>query len=149
MKALMLSGPDPGSVLDWHDITDQTSLAIGPLRFTFARTDHPPETLAVRVDSVYGAFGYSADTGPGWSMEALGPDIDLAICEASYLHEREGSAPHLSARQAGESARKAGVKRLLLSHIWPIVDPAASATEASEAFGAPVECAVINATYPV
>ncbi|MDQ6617737.1 MAG: MBL fold metallo-hydrolase [Actinomycetota bacterium] len=149
IRDLMRSGPDTESTLAWHDVTDKSALAVGPFRLTFARTEHPPETLAVRVD-VRGsdvALGYSADTGPGWSLEALGPGLDLAICEATFLQDREGSSPHLSARQAGASARAAGVERLLISHIWPIVDPKQSEAEATEAFGAPVECAQINATY--
>jgi ribonuclease BN (tRNA processing enzyme) len=151
LRELMRSGPDTESTFTWHDITDQTALDVGPFHMTFARTDHPPETLAVRIDLVADAsqpaFAYSADTGPGWSLEALGSGLGLVICEATFLHDREGTSPHLSARQAGTTARAAQVQRLLLSHLWPIVDPKAIAAEASEAFGGPVECAQINATY--
>jgi ribonuclease BN (tRNA processing enzyme) len=176
LRGLMRSGPDTESTFVWHDITDKSVEAVGPLQLTFSRTDHPPETLAVRVDiaasggrsrdadtgsasgpalgysadtgSASGpALGYSADTGPGWSLEALGSGLTLAICEATFLRDREGTSPHLSARQAGESARAAAVERLLISHIWPIVNPKDSAAEASDAFGASVECAQMNATY--
>jgi ribonuclease BN (tRNA processing enzyme) len=161
LRDLMRSGHDTESTFTWHDITDKAVVEVGPLHLSFSRTDHPPETLAVRVDTTtkVGApagapdglpnrtFGYSADTGSGWSLEALGSGLGLAVCEATFLHDREGTSPHLSARQAGESARAAGVERLLISHIWPIVDPKESAAEASEAFGAPVECAQMNATY--
>jgi ribonuclease BN (tRNA processing enzyme) len=149
LRDLLRSGPDPESILGWHDITDKSSVAIGPFRFTCSRTDHPPETLAMRVDAPEASFGYSADTGPGWSLATLGTDLDLVICEATFLHDREGTSPHLSARQAGLAARAAGARRLLISHIWPIVDPDQSAAEASEAFGAPVECAQVNTTYGV
>jgi ribonuclease BN (tRNA processing enzyme) len=151
LQQLMRSGPDPDTTFVWHDITDRSTSDIGPFRLTFARTDHPPETLAVRVeaDGLGKAFGYSADTGPGWSIDALGPDLGLVISEATFLADREGTSPHLSARQAGQGARQAHAERLLISHIWPIVDPEASAAEATEAFGAPVECALINATYPL
>jgi len=148
---LMRGGPDTEATLDWHDVTDASQVAVGPFRFTFSRTDHPPETLAMRVDApeAGASLGYSADTGPGWSLATLGTDLDLVICEATFLHDREGTSPHLSARQAGASARAARAKRLVISHIWPIVEPADSVAEASEAFGAPVECAQMNATYTV
>jgi ribonuclease BN (tRNA processing enzyme) len=148
---LMRGGPDTKTTLDWHDITDRSVVTLGPFRFTFARTDHPPETLAMRVDAPEAgtSFGYSADTGPGWSLATIGTDLDLVICEATFLRDREGTSPHLSARQAGAAARAARVKRLVISHIWPIVDPVQSVAEASEAFGAPVECARMNATYSV
>ncbi|MDQ1426870.1 MAG: hypothetical protein QOK39_346 [Acidimicrobiaceae bacterium] len=149
LRDLMRSGPDTGSTLVWHEITDKSEVTLGPFHMRFARTDHPPETLAVRVEAGGRVFGYSADSGPAWSLEALGPGIDLAICEATFLHDREGTSPHMSARQAGTTARAAGVGRLLISHIWPIVDPTESAAEASAAFGAPVECAQMNATYPL
>ena len=63
---------------------------------------------------------YTADTGPEWSLEALGHDADLALCEATLLVETEGSAPHLSARQAGIMARDApACGTLVLTHFWP------------------------------
>ncbi len=149
LRAMMRSGTDTEPTLAWHDVTDHTVTTIGPFRLAFARTDHPPETLAVRVDADGHptAFAYSADTGPGWSMSTLGPDLGVVISEATFLQDREGTSPHLSARQAGQKAREAEVERLLISHIWPIVDPEESAAEATEAFGAPVEWARMNATY--
>lgn len=151
LQAMMRSQVDTDDTFIWHDITDKTSVPVGPFDLTFSRTDHPPETLAVRAEvSVRGgrrAFGYTADSGPGWTVGSLGSGLDLLISEATFLHDREGTSPHISGRQAGAFARQAGVRRLLVSHIWPIVSPAAVATEASETFGAPVSCAQVNTTY--
>ena len=44
---------------------------VGTMAFTFSRTDHGPETLAMRVDAGGRSLGYSADTGPG--VVARGP----------------------------------------------------------------------------
>lgn len=140
---------EPGPTFDWHTVADGDSVAVGGLSLRFSRTDHPPETLAVRVDGDGRSLGYTADTGPDWSLEALGPEIDLALCEATYLADREGTAGHLSARQAGAMAAAAGAARLLLTHIWPVVDPAASRAEAEGAYGGPVDLARLNETYPV
>lgn len=41
---------------------------------------------------------------------------------------------HLSAREAGQVARAAGGRRLLLTHFWPGNDRISSAAEAREAF---------------
>jgi ribonuclease BN (tRNA processing enzyme) len=149
LRHLMRSGPDSESTFEWREITGGASVACGPFRLSFSRTDHPPETLAARVEAGGRAFGYSADTGPGWQLEALGRDLDLAICEATFLQDREGTSPHLSARQAGATARAAAARRLLITHIWPIVDPKDSVAEAAGAFGGPVEWAQMNETYPV
>jgi ribonuclease BN (tRNA processing enzyme) len=132
-----------------HTVTDGDTAAIGDLAFTFSRTDHGKETLAARVESAGRVLGYSADSGPGWSLEALGTGIDLALCEATFLHDREGSMQHLSARQAGATAKAAGAERLVATHLWPTVDRAAAKAEAEDAFGAPVEVAAVGAGYDV
>ena len=101
----------------------------------------------MRVDAGGRSLGYSADTGPAWSLEALGPGLDLALCEATMTIEEEGTLQHLSARQAGLSARAAGAGRLVLTHLWATLDPEQSRAEASVAFGAPVEVATVGARY--
>ena len=117
---------------------------IGPLSLSFSRTDHPPVTFAVRVEGAGRVLGYSADTGPEWSFKAFGPEIDLALCEATYTQEHEGTAGHMSGRQAGQSAREAGVHRLIITHHSPVVSPEAVYLEALTAFGRPVERAAVG-----
>lgn len=133
--------------LMWDTIADGHRREIGDLSLTFSRTDHPPETLAVRVDTGGRSLGYSADSGPGWSLEALGPGLDLALCEATYLEDMEGRGQHMSARQAGISARAAGAGRLVLTHLQPGTDRYASRAEGAAAFGGDVEVADENAVY--
>jgi ribonuclease BN (tRNA processing enzyme) len=130
----------------WRTVEDGASVDIGGLRCTFSRTDHGPETLAVRVDGDGRSLGYSADSGPGWSLEALGPGLDLALCEATFLRDREGTVLHMSGRQAGDTARAARAARLMITHIWPTIPPALVADEASDAFGRRVEVATLNAS---
>ena len=92
-------------------------------------------------------LGYSADSGPGWSLDALGRDLDVALCEATFLHDRESEDQnHMSGRQAGVAAKQAGAKRLVVTHTWPTVDPVAAASEAAAAFGGSVEMAVVGLT---
>lgn len=136
-------------VFDWRTVADGDRIEVGSLALQFSRTDHPPETLAVRVDGGGRSLGYSADTGPGWSYDALGPGIDLALCEATWLADKEGEGIHLSARQAASMARRCQVGRLLLTHLWPTVDPDHSREEATAAYGEPVDVARMHEEYPV
>lgn len=141
--------PDTDAQLDWHDVADGDRADVGTLSFAFSRTDHGPETLGMRVDGGGRSFGYSADTGPGWSVEALGAGLDLVLCEATVGVEDEGKMQHLSARQAGASARDAGARRLVLTHLWPTLDAERARAEGSDAFGAEAEVASVGARYEV
>ena len=132
---------------DWRIVRDGASGSVGGLRLRFSRTDHGPETLAVRIDGDGQSLGYSADTGPRWSLASLGAGLDLALCESSYCGDKAGAPGHLTAGQAGADARAAGARRLLLTHFWPTVDREQCAREAAAAFGGPVEIATTNEEY--
>ena len=110
---------------------------------------HGQETLAMRVEGGGRTLGYSADSGPGWSLAELGTGLHLALCEATYLRDSEGKAHHMSARQAGLSGRAAAVERLVLTHRWPTVPAEAAWNEGSEAFGAEVTIAELHREYEV
>lgn len=131
-------------LLEWHEVEAGDRVEVGCLALTFSRTDHGPPTNAVRVDAAGGdgapaaALAYSADTGAGWSVEALGTGIGTFLCEATYTRDREGQFRHLSGRQAGAMAAAAGVGRLVVTHRWPSVGADALAAEADDAFGRPV-----------
>ncbi len=71
---------------------------------------------------------------------------DLLLCEATYQHDDIRSPMHLSARQAGEMARAAGARHLMLTHLWPGLDPVASVEEGSDAFGHAVVLAAPHVT---
>ena len=135
------------AALCWHIVTGGDSVSIGDVACTFFRTDHTFETLAVRMEGAGRVLGYSADTGPGWSLTELGADLDLVLCEATYTAEHEGTAGHMSGRQAGEQAHRASIRRLVITHRWPTMDAAAVTAEAVAAFGAPVEQAVIGKEF--
>ncbi len=124
--------------LQWVDVADRDQLEVAGMRLGFSRTDHGPETLAVLVEAAGVRLGYSADTGPGWSIGELGEGLDLAVCEATWTSSQEGRAQHLSGRQAGAMAQEAGARALLITHRWPTIPTSEVTQEASRAFGRPV-----------
>ncbi len=148
LAAAMATSLDPTFV--WHETADGAEFTVDSLRFRLSATDHYVETLAVRVDDeVSGhSLGYSADTGPGWSLAKLGTGLDLALCESTYPTDEEAAGVlHLSARQAGDMGRVAGVRRLVLTHLWPDTDPEAHRREGTAGFGREVDVARTNERY--
>jgi ribonuclease BN (tRNA processing enzyme) len=131
----------------WHTINESSVVEVGDQVLRFSRTDHPVETLAVRVDAGGQSLLYSADTGPAWHPGATGADVDLMVCEASLEPEYEGHVQHLSARQAGKLARTLDAGRLVVTHVVPGVDPDAQLDMAGQAFGGPVELAAEDRSY--
>jgi len=133
--------------LSWAEVVPEQQLQLGGLECRFAVTDHGPPTMAIRLDTAgrgRSSLAFSADTGPAWSVSALGDGIGTFLCEATFTTEHEGSSQHLSGRQAGSMAAAAGVGRLVLTHRWPTVSAEALADECAEAFGAPVDQAAIG-----
>lgn len=141
--------PGTDKCLIWNRVHDNDQIEIGDLSIKFSRTDHGPETLALRIDHEGKSFVYSSDTGPNWSLSKLGFGIDLAICEATYLKDKEGQGRHLSARQAAISAKQAGVRQLVLSHLWPTIDPNVALEEAKAEFGQNVSVAKMKENYHI
>jgi len=114
---------------------------IGPFSVTVDRVNHPVETYGVRLAHRDAVIAYSADTGPCDALVRLAQGADLFLCEASYLDdEPHPSDLHLTGREAGEAATKAGVGRLLLTHLvtaWG--SEAATYGAASAAFDGPID----------
>jgi ribonuclease BN (tRNA processing enzyme) len=140
---------DVSGIFDWREVGDGDAVDVGPLSLRFSRTDHPPVTLAVRVEGPSGALGYSADSGPGWTLRALGTDLDLALCEATYTSDFEGTAGHMSGRQAGASAKAASARRLVVTHRWPTISEAAIHHEVTEVYDGRVDHAVVGKGFSI
>jgi ribonuclease BN (tRNA processing enzyme) len=123
-----------------HPITSGSSFDLDGVRFTCKVTDHPVETMSMRIEAGGRSLAYSADTGPGWELSSLG-EVDVALIEASLLHDQDGMAPHLTTTQAGERARRAGAGHLVITHLPPGADPEAHRTQTAVAYGAEVQVA--------
>ncbi|AEF93497.1 beta-lactamase domain protein [Desulfotomaculum nigrificans CO-1-SRB] len=86
---------------------------------------------------------YSGDTAYNPELVKLANNADLFLCEASGLEKDAAylKENHLTARQAGELAKTAGVKRFMITHFYPEYVLTELQQQAAEGFGGPVELA--------
>lgn len=143
-----IDGGRLAEVYDLRPLEGGEELEIGALRLRVAVTDHSVPTLASLWRSEHRSLCYSSDTGPDGDWMLLAENADLFLCEASYQGEPgiEEYPHHLTAKEAGAIARKAGARKLMLTHIPPRLDPARSVAEAEATFDRPVSLAVPGAS---
>ena len=130
----------------------RSTLRVGTLEVRFHEVPHFTETFAVNVTSTEDGrrFTFGADCRPGEEIVDAARDTDLLIIEATLPRpERTGVRGHLTPAEAGEHAKRAGAKRVVLTHISDELDPEWAREQASEAFGAPVDVAAEGAVYEV
>ena len=135
---------------DFHPIAAGETVEVAGSRASFLRTDHPNYCLAMRLETEEGILTYSADTGPGADLAGFAQGSDLLLCEATYQEGLVGAPVHLTARQAAETAVRAGVRDLVVTHVWPAFDPQRSIEEARSAAGdVRVEWAAPGSTFGI
>jgi ribonuclease BN (tRNA processing enzyme) len=145
--------PDEGPIEDVYSLHTLTSGTrnIGPFEVTADRVNHPVETYGLRVAHAGRVLAYSADTGMCEALLRLADKADVFLCEASYLDGRPNPPDlHLTGGEAGSIATKAGVGRLLLTHLVQAWGNEAETLEAASAsFAGPVDLARAGVTYEI
>ena len=109
---------------------------------TPSRSTSPPRAAA--------KLTYGADTRPGEELVEIARDADLLLVEATLPRpERTGVRGHLTPEEAGEHAKRAGAKRVVITHISDELGDEWAREEAERGFGGPVEVAREGATYEI
>jgi ribonuclease BN (tRNA processing enzyme) len=104
-------------VYTFHTLAAGT-FPIGPFTIWTEPVNHPVETYGMRIEHGGRALAYSGDTAPCESVIRLAQGADAFLCEASYLDDMDNPPDlHMTGREAGEIATKAGVGKLLLTHL--------------------------------
>jgi ribonuclease BN (tRNA processing enzyme) len=121
---------------------------IGPFTVETRLLPHWLPNAGLRLAAGGRVLAYTGDTGPTPAVVDLARGADLLLADATYVDEVPAdSLAHLgSARLAGGWAAGAGVGRLLLTHLWPGTDPAASVAAATSEYAGEVGVAVPGLT---
>ena len=128
------------------------TVTVGEITIAAHASDHPVPTISLRITDAAGAvLAYSSDSGGGADLVGCAADADVLLAEASWQvddQDRLGDG-HMTALQAAEVAREAGVARLVLTHLRPHLDPARSVAEAATAFDGPIAVATDGMVFTV
>jgi ribonuclease BN (tRNA processing enzyme) len=131
--------------LNLHELFDFTPprpVELGPFAVSFAVMNHPIPTYAVRLTAGGSTLVYSADTGECDALVELARGADVLLCEASVgPDEQQVPNLHLTGGQAGEHAKRAGVDRLIVTHVPPWGSRDVAVAEAAATFDGSVVAA--------
>ncbi len=133
-----------------HEYDAAKPIQVGSLRLRFHAVPHFLTTHAIDIASANGGgrFTFGADCRPTEELVRFAAGTDLLMVEATLPRpEREGPRGHLTPAEAGEHGRKAGARRMVITHISDELDELWARGEATRAFGAPVDVAREGAVY--
>lgn len=98
---------------------------------------HTTESYLTRIHDKNGAsIVYTGDTAPTDVLAKFARDADVLLCEATWgeCGSDKPAGMHMAGCDAGEAAREAGVKTLILTHIPPWGDEEATLRGARREF---------------
>jgi len=146
--ALTIPGAEDwlGKRLGWHKLVPGKPTEVGETEITPFLMDHGFECVGFRVARADSVAVLAVDTRPSPEIVENASGADLLVHDTYGLQsaaERAHAMGHSTATEAGEAARAAGVRHLVLTHIRSshFVAPDALVTEAEAAYRGPVDAA--------
>lgn len=133
-------------VFDFIPLSDGAEFKIGDIEVRAIATQHSVECYGFRFSAEGRTLGFTADSGLCDAVGEIARDVDLLLSEATWDHSVGGS--HMTGQEAGENAKRAGAKRLLLTHIETWADTDKIIADAKNAFGE-VEVSETGCAYEV
>lgn len=149
--AFIVNGIEQLPLLDTEWGVQVYQSRLGRLKLQFVPNEHPLPAYGVSIDSGQGRLVFSGDTARTEKLVALAQGADLLLCEASGLDKDNDFVKgcHLTARQAGEIAKEAQVRQLVITHFYPPYDLHELGKQATAGFGHAVLLAKEGAKYDI
>jgi len=96
----------------------EQKMDLGYLHVLTTKTVHSENSIAYRFEGEGKSVVFTGDCDYDESLIALSTNADILVIDCSYPNALKVSG-HLSAKECGIVARKANVRKVLLSHIYP------------------------------
>ena len=114
-----------------HNVQPGDSLLIGGLQVSVHAARHPVPAVMYRVAGEGKTFCYTGDTNTVEGLREFADHADFLLADGLFTDAAwaEGK-PHLSARHVAELAAAACVRRFVITHLNPAIDPVTLLKEA-------------------
>ena len=124
-------------------------LSFGGVHVRVYQARHPVPSVMYRVEAEGRTLCYTGDTNTVDGLVTFAQGADLLLADGLFTRTLwDEKKPHLSAALCAEAAKEAHVRRLVLTHLNPLIDPALLLAEAREIFP-DTELAVKGQVYTV
>ena len=133
-----------------YDPSRAATTALGPMTARFMGVPHFIAAFAVELTGADGRrFTFGADCRFNDELVEFARETDLLLLEATTGERQpQSDGGHMSAREAGELARRAGAGKLVLTHFSDELDAVRVLAEGCEGFGSgAVELATPGARF--
>jgi ribonuclease Z len=117
-------------------------------RISWAPVEHRHESIGYRLDAGGGAFVYTGDTEYSESVVELARGADTLLIECAFPDDTPIPG-HLTPSGVARIASEAGVRRVVLTHIYPVTDLVDLVSEVGKGFDGEVAVAEDGLTLEV
>ncbi len=100
----------------------QDKLDFEPFHIFAAKTIHSRDSIAFRFEQGGKSIVFTGDAEDDYGLIEVSKDDDILIADCSFPDSMKTQG-HLCSKECGLVAQKAGVKKLLLSHLYPVDTP--------------------------
>lgn len=118
-----------------HDLIPGDEVELGDVRLTVFEARHPVPAVMLRLTDGHSTLCYTGDTNTVPWLTDFARDADLLLADGLFPTRLwNEKLPHLSSALAAQAAKDAGVKRLVITHLHPELDPETLLSEARAAY---------------
>ncbi|GAA0955466.1 MBL fold metallo-hydrolase [Actinocorallia libanotica] len=133
-----------------EELHDGHEAQVGALTLTSRSVRHGMPAFALRVESAGRSLVYSGDTAPCPALTSLAEDCDALLCEAeSDRPPTTEEQVHHTPEDAGDTARAARARHLIVTHVGPFLTPRQALSRAATRFDGPLGYAAPGTAFTV
>ncbi|WP_235737833.1 MBL fold metallo-hydrolase [Nocardioides alcanivorans] len=144
--------PEPGMHEEFEfRLYPEHAFRFGPFTVEAFDVVHPVPAYSLRVTDPAGrVLAYSGDCGPCEGLERAVAGADLMLAEAAFCDGDDNPEDlHLTGVEVGDLATRAGVGRLVLTHIPPWHEKQRAYDEARTRWDGQLDLAEVGAVYEI